>query len=99
MDRTRFNRMCADMPHLAPKLTTVKYRLEEYTYFENKPSLFDIIKRENYQKSNGKMCYVDTHVKRIEVDRKLITMPKTYSYYWVVRKQFVDEILKQHGCF
>lgn len=97
MDLQRFNKMCTDMPHLEPKLLSVKYMLREYTYFENKPSLFDIIKRENYQKSNGKMCYVDIHIKRIEVDRSMITMPKNYSYFWVVKWQYVDDILKTHG--
>jgi len=98
MDKTRFDRMCADMPHLSPKITTTKYRLEEYTYFDDKPSLFNIIKRDNYVKSNGKMCYVDTLIKRIEVDRSMITMPKNFSYFWVVRHQFVDDILRLHGC-
>lgn len=98
MDKIRFDRMCADMPHLSPKLINSKYRLEEYTYFDNKPSLFNIIKRDNYLKSNGKTCYVDTLIKTIEVDRSMITMPKNYSYYWVVKSQFVKDILKLHGC-
>lgn len=97
MDKIRFDRMCADMPHLSPKLVNTNYTLREYTYFDDKPSLFDIIKRDNYLKCNGRTCYVESVIKRIEVDRSMITMPKNYSYFWVVKKQYVDEILKQHG--
>jgi len=94
-----FNRMCNKMPHLAPKLINTKFRLVESTYFDDKPSLFNIIKREHYIKTNGKTCYVDTFIKQIEVDRKFVTMPKGDSWYkWIVKKKFVDDILKQHGC-
>jgi hypothetical protein len=98
MTKDQFDKMCSSMPHLSPTLTSTKFILKEYTYFENKPSLFNIIKRDNYIKSNGKTCYVDTVVKRVEVDRSMITMPRNYSYYWVVRHNFVDGILKSHGC-
>lgn len=97
MTQEIFNRMCCDMPHLSPKVTSIKYRLEEYTWFDDKPSLFNIIKRTNYLKSNGKTCYVDTIEKQIEIDRKFVTKPKGFTYFWVVRHQFRDEILKEHG--
>ena len=35
--------------------------------------------------------------KKLEVDRKYVTMPKQFNSSWVVRHQYVDEILKQHG--
>lgn len=99
MTREQFDKMVADMPHLTPVLTSVKYRLEERAWFDYKPSLFDIVRRDNYLKSNGKKCYVDTTIKQIEIDRSMIVVLPNTLKGACVKKRFVNKIINENGYY
>ena len=95
MTQSAFDRMCNNMPHLNPVLTSHIYRFSECEYDE-KESTFSIIKKDFYEKSNGKKCYVETIVDKIIVPRYMVTMPKGFSYYWVIKFQYRRELLEKH---
>ena len=91
MTQEIFNRHTLSNPHLTFYPAGDKFIAIESGY-NDKFGTYNVFKRQFYEKSNGKTCYVDVFVKQITVDKNKCA-PSSNGYSFRIRSKYFNEIL------
>lgn len=63
----------------------------EYTYFDDY-GIYNIYRRDFYDKSNGKTCYVDNIIKQVNVERHKLK-PCNNGFSFVIKNKYIKEFI------
>ena len=95
MTSEQLNRFRKTNPHVELKLTHSKYILIEKTWNEEYGT-YRVVRRDCYQKSNGKGCYVDNDITLVRVERSKLK-PSRNGYAWCVKHSQIKSVLQTVG--
>jgi hypothetical protein len=68
----------------------------ECSYYKDY-GMYNVFKRDFYNKSNNKTCYVDTFIKEIRVERNKLC-PCNNGYSFRIKNNCINDILIENNC-